>query len=193
MYSPGTGRAGTPRMTIRRRRTAYGRTKLAGERAALSLPGTGYVVRTAWLYGAHGPNFVRTMITGAVGSPARVVTDQRGQPTWSLDVAEQIVALIQCRRPGRHVPRHQHGETTWYGLAREIFRLPAPIRPGRARHQRRLPPPGRPAGMQRAWSWCMGRPGPRAIGTGAARWTGRCPPDRPLTAQRAGAPPGMPR
>jgi dTDP-4-dehydrorhamnose reductase len=71
---------------------AYGRTKLA-ERAALGLPGTGYVVRTAWLYGAHGPNFVRTMITKArAGSPVRVVTDQRGQPTWSLDVAEQIVA-----------------------------------------------------------------------------------------------------
>jgi len=81
---------------------AYGRTKLAGERAALSLPGTGYVVRTAWLYGAHGPNFVRTMITKArAGSPARVVTDQWGQPTWSLDVAEQIVALIQAgAQPG---------------------------------------------------------------------------------------------
>jgi dTDP-4-dehydrorhamnose reductase len=103
---------------------AYGRTKLAGERAALSLPGTGYVVRTAWLYGAHGPNFVRTMITKArAGSPARVVTDQRGQPTWSLDVAEQIVALIQAgARPGVYHATST-GDTTWHGLAREVFRL----------------------------------------------------------------------
>jgi dTDP-4-dehydrorhamnose reductase len=103
---------------------AYGRTKLAGERAALGLPGTGYVVRTAWLYGAHGPNFVRTMITKArAGSPVRVVTGQRGQPTWSLDVAEQIVALIQAgARPGVYHATST-GATTWHGLAREVFRL----------------------------------------------------------------------
>jgi dTDP-4-dehydrorhamnose reductase len=103
---------------------AYGRTKLAGERAALSLPGTGYVVRTAWLYGAHGPNFVRTMITKArAGSPVRVVTDQRGQPTWSLDVAGQIVALIRAgAKPGVYHATST-GVTTWHGLAREVFRL----------------------------------------------------------------------
>jgi dTDP-4-dehydrorhamnose reductase len=103
---------------------AYGRTKLAGERAALGLPGTGYVVRTAWLFGAHGPNFVRTMITKArAASRVRVVTDQHGQPTWSLDVAEQIVALIGARaRPGVYHATST-GVTTWHGLAREVFRL----------------------------------------------------------------------
>jgi len=103
---------------------AYGRTKLAGERAALGLPGTGYVVRTAWLYGAHGPNFVRTMIAKArAASPVRVVTDQRGQPTWSLDVAEQIVALIGAgARPGVYHATST-GVTTWHGLACEVFRL----------------------------------------------------------------------
>ena len=103
---------------------AYGRTKLAGERAALGLPGAGYVVRTAWLYGAHGPNFVAAMIGKArAGSPVRVVSDQRGQPTWSLDVAAQIVALIRAgARPGVYHATST-GATTWHGLAREVFRL----------------------------------------------------------------------
>src|SRR5208337_4239180 len=66
-------------------RTAYGRTKLSGERAVLDrLPGSAYVVRTAWLYGAHGPIFVRTMIKLADQRPTvDVVDDQHGQPTWT--------------------------------------------------------------------------------------------------------------
>jgi dTDP-4-dehydrorhamnose reductase len=102
---------------------AYGRTKLAGERAALGMPG-GYVVRTAWLYGAHGPNFVATMLRQArAGSAVRVVADQRGQPTWTVDVAEQIVALIGAgAQPGVYHATSS-GATTWYGLAREVFRL----------------------------------------------------------------------
>jgi len=103
---------------------AYGRTKLAGERAALGLPGAGYVVRTAWLYGAHGPNFVAAMIGKArAGSPVRVVADQRGQPTWSLDVAAQIVALIRAGAPPGVYHATSTGATTWHGLAREVFRL----------------------------------------------------------------------
>jgi dTDP-4-dehydrorhamnose reductase len=103
---------------------AYGRTKLAGERAVLGLAGGGYVVRTAWLYGAHGPSFVRTMIGKArAGSPVRVVDDQRGQPTWSLDVAEQIVALIRAGAPPGVYHATSTGATTWHGLAREVFRL----------------------------------------------------------------------
>jgi dTDP-4-dehydrorhamnose reductase len=76
-------------------RTAYGRTKLAGEQAVLRLlPRSGYVVRTAWLYGAHGPNFVSTMIRLERERPTvSVVDDQRGQPTWTVDVAGQIIAL----------------------------------------------------------------------------------------------------
>ena len=103
---------------------AYGRTKLAGERAALGLPGAGYVVRTAWLYGAHGPNFVAAMIAKArAGSPVRVVDDQRGQPTWSMDVAARIVALIGAGAPPGVYHATSTGDTTWHGLAREVFRL----------------------------------------------------------------------
>ena len=63
-------------------RTAYGRTKLAGEQAVLrQLPADGYVLRTAWLYGAHGPNFVRTMIRCERERPAvDVVDDRAGSP-----------------------------------------------------------------------------------------------------------------
>ena len=85
------GRAGRPYAEddVPAPRTAYGRTKLAGERAVLNgLPGSGYVVRTAWLYGAHGPSFVRTMIKLEDQRPAiDVVDDQHGQPTWTVHVA----------------------------------------------------------------------------------------------------------
>ena len=106
-------------------RTAYGRTKLAGERAALTAgPDAAYIVRTAWLYGAHGPNFVRTMLRLAYsGTSPAVVDDQRGQPTWSLDVARQIHVLIKVGAPSGVYHATSSGETTWYGLADEVFRL----------------------------------------------------------------------
>ncbi|MGD0065367.1 MAG: dTDP-4-dehydrorhamnose reductase [Streptosporangiaceae bacterium] len=106
-------------------RTAYGRTKLAGERAVLDrLPWSGYVVRTAWLYGAHGRNFVRTMIKLEGQRPSiDVVDDQHGQPTWTADVASQIVALIQAAAPPGVYHATSSGQTTWFGLAREIFGL----------------------------------------------------------------------
>jgi dTDP-4-dehydrorhamnose reductase len=106
-------------------RTAYGRTKLAGERAVAELlPGAGYIVRTAWLYGAHGPNFVRTMI-GLERDRAAVdvVDDQRGQPTWAMDVAGQVIALVRSPAPAGVYHATSSGETTWCGLASEIFRL----------------------------------------------------------------------
>jgi dTDP-4-dehydrorhamnose reductase len=104
-------------------RTAYGRTKLAGERAVLDrLPGSGYVVRTAWLYGAHGGNFVRTMIKLEDQRPTvDVVDDQHGQPTWTADVASQIIALIHADAPPGIYHATSSGQTTWFGLAREIF------------------------------------------------------------------------
>ncbi len=106
-------------------RSAYGRTKLAGERAVLAaLPERGYVVRTAWLYGAHGPNFVATMLNLEHSRPSvSVVDDQRGQPTWSRDLAAQIVALVDSGAPGGIYHGTSSGGTTWFGLTREIYRL----------------------------------------------------------------------
>ncbi|NUS25339.1 MAG: dTDP-4-dehydrorhamnose reductase [Streptomyces sp.] len=108
-------------------RSAYGRTKLAGERAVLGIE-RGYVVRTAWLYGTGGPNFVRTMIKlEGVKDTLDVVDDQRGQPTWSADLAGLLYDLGRGALAGTAPAGVYHGtssgETTWYGLTREIFRL----------------------------------------------------------------------
>jgi dTDP-4-dehydrorhamnose reductase len=108
-------------------RTAYGRTKLAGERAVpRELPGAGVVLRTAWLYGVHGRSSIRTMTDlEARRDTVDVVDDQRGQPNWSADVAERIVDVGP--RIGRDASGVFHatnsGETTWYDLAREVFHL----------------------------------------------------------------------
>jgi len=106
-------------------RTAYGRTKLAGERAVRELlPERGYVVRTAWLYGEHGPNFVRTMIELAARQPSvDVVVDQVGQPTWTRDLAGQLIALIDSGTPAGVYHGTNAGRTSWYGLARQTFAL----------------------------------------------------------------------
>ena len=114
--------------------TAYGRGKLAGENAVLGLlPRSGLVLRTAWLYGAHGASFAATMIDRAAGQhPVDVVDDQWGQPTWTVDVAHQIVALADAgARPGIYHATSA-GETTWCRFAREIFRLLG-ADPGRVR------------------------------------------------------------
>ncbi|MEV4445140.1 MULTISPECIES: dTDP-4-dehydrorhamnose reductase [Streptomyces] len=118
---------------------AYGRSKLAGERAVVELlPSTGYIVRTAWLYGAYGPNFVATMLELAVRHETLdVVADQHGQPTWSRALARQLGALGCAALAGRAPAGIYHGtaagHTTWCGLARETFRLsgldPQRIRP----------------------------------------------------------------
>ncbi|NHC16473.1 dTDP-4-dehydrorhamnose reductase [Motilibacter deserti] len=106
---------------------AYGRSKLAGEQAVLRLhPEGGYVVRTAWLYGEHGRNFVATMARlardkGPDGT-IDVVDDQRGQPTWTRDLAEQLLALGRAADAPRGVYHGtSSGETTWHGLARAVF------------------------------------------------------------------------
>jgi dTDP-4-dehydrorhamnose reductase len=106
---------------------AYGRGKLAGERAVAELlPDTGYVVRTAWLYGAHGRNFVTTMLRlAATRELVDVVDDQRGQPTWSYALADQLHRLGTAALHG-HAPAGIYhgpatGETTWFGLARAVF------------------------------------------------------------------------
>ena len=104
---------------------AYGRTKLAGEHAVrAALPDASYVVRTAWLYGAHGKNFVKTMLRlASSGTAPGVVADQHGQPTWSADVATQITALIDKSAPPGTYHATSSGQTTWFGFADEIFRL----------------------------------------------------------------------
>jgi dTDP-4-dehydrorhamnose reductase len=103
---------------------AYGRGKALGEQAVLAAGG--YVVRTAWLYGAHGPNFVRTVLRlAAERDTLDVVDDQWGPPTWSYALAQQVVALAGAAAAGRAAPGAYHGtaagSTTWFGLTRAVF------------------------------------------------------------------------
>lgn len=140
-------------------RTAYGRTKLAGERAVLGrLPGSGYIIRTAWLYGAHGPNFVRTMIKLEGQRPTvDVVDDQYGQPTWTVDVACQVIALVHSTAAPGIYHATSSGQTTWFGLAREIFGLlgadPSRVRPiPSSALARRAPRPAYSVLGHRAWA-----------------------------------------
>lgn len=108
-------------------RSAYGRTKLAGERRVLAAWERSWVVRTAWVYGAGGSNFVKTMAKlAAEREQLSVVDDQRGSPTWALDLAAGLVELaarVAARRgPARRVLHATGGgETTWCGFARAIF------------------------------------------------------------------------
>ena len=106
-------------------RTAYGRTKLAGEMAVReTLPEAHYVVRTAWLYGCYGANFVKTMLRlEQERDTVAVVDDQRGQPTYSRDLARQLALLIDSGAPAGTFHGTNSGDVTWYGLTREIFRL----------------------------------------------------------------------
>ena len=104
-------------------RTAYGRTKLAGERAVLAAGDDALVVRTAWVYAAHGTNFVRTMLRlEGERDTVSVVADQTGSPTWSADLARGLVeaALADVRGV---VHATNAGSTTWHGLARRVFEL----------------------------------------------------------------------
>lgn len=104
-----------------RPRSAYGRTKAAGEWAVRAESADAVVVRTAWLYGAGGRCFPRT-IARAAGERDRlsVVDDQTGQPTWTADLADLIVRLVAARVPGGIYHGTSSGQVTWYGFAREV-------------------------------------------------------------------------
>jgi dTDP-4-dehydrorhamnose reductase len=104
-------------------KSAYGRTKLAGEQAVREiLPDASYVVRTAWLYGATGQNFVKTMARlEKERETVSVVDDQRGSPTWSHDLAAGLLALAGSDAPAGILHGTNRGETTWHGFTQAIF------------------------------------------------------------------------
>ncbi len=102
---------------------AYGRTKAAGEAAVRRIaPDSSYIVRTAWLYGAGGPNFAKTMIRLA-GShdTVSVVTDQVGQPTWTGDLARQIVAMLDADAPAGTYHGTNAGQGSWLDFTKAIY------------------------------------------------------------------------
>jgi dTDP-4-dehydrorhamnose reductase len=103
-------------------RSVYGSTKLEGERQVLAASRRHAIVRTAWLYGADGPNFVETMLRLAGEREAvQVVTDQIGSPTWAGHLAPALLGLLQREVSGL-VHMTGAGEVSWNGFAQEIFR-----------------------------------------------------------------------
>lgn len=102
--------------------SAYGRTKAAGETAVRDEhPGGHLVVRTAWLYGAHGGCFPKTIARVArERGEVHVVGDQVGQPTWTADVATTIVALVQADAPVGTYHATSAGRCSWFDFARQV-------------------------------------------------------------------------
>ncbi len=101
--------------------SAYGRTKLAGEEATVAANKRHFVVRSAWLFGIGGPNFVETMLRlAASGNEVLVVRDQVGAPTYTWHLAYGIVRLIEGIEFGIH-HMAAAGQCSWYEFAREIF------------------------------------------------------------------------
>lgn len=103
-------------------RSAYGRTKAAGEWAVRAECPEAVIVRTAWLYGPGGPNFVKTMARLAgERETVSVVDDQRGQPTTTADLARYITEVVATGAPAGVYHGTCEGETTWFGFTRAIF------------------------------------------------------------------------
>lgn len=101
--------------------SAYGCTKGAGEWAVRAAGGGHLVVRTAWLYGAHGACFPTTIHRLATErGHVDVVDDQVGQPTWTADVAALIIEMVERDAPGGIYHATPSGQTSWYGFARAI-------------------------------------------------------------------------
>lgn len=101
--------------------SAYGRTKAAGEWAALAQHDDVLVMRTAWLYGQHGHCFPRTIndVLGR-GSGCDVVTDQVGQPTWTGDVAALLLKLVKAAAPPGTYHATSSGSVSWHGFAQAV-------------------------------------------------------------------------
>lgn len=101
----------------------YGITKLQGEEAVRKYCKKYYIVRTSWLYGHHGKNFVETMLSLADKKEIKVVNDQTGCPTWTVDLSEAITTIIEAKYQYGIYHACGAGSTTWYNFAKEIFML----------------------------------------------------------------------
>lgn len=98
----------------------YGLTKYQGEEMVKKLCNKYFITRTSWLYGHHGKNFVETMIALKDKEVLKVVDDQIGCPTWTVELSNAIVSLLQTDNYGTYHTCGS-GSTSWYGFAKEIF------------------------------------------------------------------------
>ena len=100
--------------------SVYGKTKALGETAVIENAEKYYIARTSWLYGINGKNFIETMLKlGKAGKEIKVVNDQTGSPTYTVDLALGILKLLNKPFGIYHISGE--GETTWYDFANEIF------------------------------------------------------------------------
>lgn len=101
----------------------YGRSKLEGELAVASTVERFFIVRTAWVFGVNGKNFVRTMLElGRTHDSLRVVNDQIGTPTYTPDLARLLANMIESEKYGYYHATNEGGFISWYDFAVEIFR-----------------------------------------------------------------------
>jgi dTDP-4-dehydrorhamnose reductase len=126
---------------------AYGRTKAAGEAQVRASDADALIVRTAWLYGRGGPCFPKTIARlGRERGALEVVNDQVGQPTWTRDLADLILRLVEAEAPAGIYHGTSTGQTSWFDFAREVVAaagLGDIVSPTSAADQKRLAP--RPA------------------------------------------------
>lgn len=171
----------------------YGQSKLAGERAVCGTLAQHFIVRTSWLYGAGGKNFVRTMLQlSRTHDTLRVVCDQVGTPTYVPDLARLLADMVETDRYGRYNAVNSGGYLSWYDFACAIFRaagIPMTVLPvtseeygqSRAVRPAQQPPRHDQAGQPPVSGRCL---------TGGMRWCAISPqnnhkrPGRPCTNAR---------
>ena len=101
----------------------YGQTKLEGELAVSSLLNKYFIVRIAWVFGLNGKNFIKTMLNvGKRFDTVRVVNDQIGTPTYTLDLSRLLVDMAQSEKYGYYHATNEGGYISWYDFTCEIFR-----------------------------------------------------------------------
>ena len=132
---PGTKRTGYNEEDPTKPINAYGKSKELGEKLLIEemellstdfpVEGKYFLIRTSWLYGAHGKNFVDTMLQlGQKNNEVKVVNDQHGKPTYALDLAKQVKWLIDTHEyPSGIYHVTNDGMTSWFEFAKEIFKL----------------------------------------------------------------------
>ena len=138
--------------------SAYGRSKRDGEDRVRRSGCRGVIIRTSWLYSPFGKNFVKTMLRlGAEKEEIGVVRDQVGSPTYARNLAQAILTILphsdhpssNRRPPRRNLSFHRRRHLRLVGLRRRHYGRGGPAVPGQAHHDRRIPHPGRPAGVLR--------------------------------------------
>ncbi len=109
-----------------RPQNVYGQTKLEGELAVSKILEKYFIVRIAWVFGVNGKNFIKTMLNlGKSHEKIRVVNDQIGTPTYTLDLARLLVDMAETERYGYYHATNEGGYISWYDFTVEIFRQAA--------------------------------------------------------------------